>query len=152
MAKKIKITECCVITSDEKGQRSLVGKAKEVLTTLSKNKIDVTIFLETTPKEDAEKFLKENNVPYKELMNADDYKDGEKPKFDVCVIGDNNVVLLKNDWDWCLNQIVDKLYDREQKPVHKSEQEKVDDRFSDYKRWAEQANAARKKSQGLSIG
>ncbi len=152
MAKKIKITECCVITSDEKGQRSLVGKAKEVLTTLSKNKIDVTIFLETTPKEDAEKFLKENNVPYKELMNADDYKDGEKPKFDVCVIGDNNVVLLKNDWDWCLNQIVDKLYDREQKPVHKSEQEKVDDRFSDYKRWAEQANAARKKSQGQSIG
>lgn len=152
MAKKIKITECCVITSDEKGQRSLVGKAKEVLTTLSKNKIDVTIFLETTPKEDAEKFLKENNVPYKELMNADDYKDGEKPKFDVCVIGDNNVVLLKNDWDWCLNQIVDKLYDREQKPVHKSEQEKVDDRFSDYKRWAEQANAARKKSQGPSIG
>ena len=152
MAKKIKITECCIITSDEKGQRSLVGKAKEVLTTLSKNKIDVTIFLETTPKEDAEKFLKENNVPYKELMNADDYKDGEKPKFDVCVIGDNNVVLLKNDWDWCLNQIVDKLYDREQKPVHKSEQEKVDDRFSDYKRWAEQANAARKKSQGQSIG
>jgi hypothetical protein len=152
MAKKIKITECCVITSDEKGQRSLVGKAKEVLTALSKNKIDVTIFLETTPKEDAEKFLKENNVPYKELMNADDYKDGEKPKFDVCVIGDNNVVLLKNDWDRCLNQIVDKLYDREEKPVHKSEQEKMDDRFSDYKRWAEQANAARKKSQGQSIG
>lgn len=152
MAKKIKITECCVITSDEKGQRSLVGKAKEALTTLSKNKIDVTIFLETTPKEDAEKFLKENNVPYKELMNADDYKDGEKPKFDVCVIGDNNVVLLKNDWDWCLNQVVDKLYDREEKPVHKSEQEKMDDRFSDYKRWAEQANAARKKSQGQSIG
>lgn len=151
MAKKIKITECCVITSDEKGQRSLVGKAKEALTTLSKNKIDVTIFLETTPKEDAEKFLKENNVPYKELMNADDYKDGEKPKFDVCVIGDNNVVLLKNDWDWCLNQVVDKLYDREEKPVHKSEQEKMDDRFSDYKRWAEQANAARKKSQGQSI-
>lgn len=152
MAKKIKITECCVITSDEKGQRSLVGKAKEALTTLSKNKVDVTIFLETTPKEDAEKFLKENNVPYKELMNADDYKDGEKPKFDVCVIGDNNVVLLKNDWDWCLNQVVDKLYDREEKPVHKSEQEKMDDRFSDYKRWAEQANAARKKSQGQSIG
>lgn len=152
MAKKIKITECCVITSDEKGQRSLVGKAKEALTTLSKNKVDVTIFLETTPKEDAEKFLKENNVPYKELMNADDYKDGEKPKFDVCVIGDNNVVLLKNDWDWCLNQVVGKLYDREEKPVHKSEQEKMDDRFSDYKRWAEQANAARKKSQGQSIG
>lgn len=152
MAKKIKITECCVITSDEKGQRSLVGKAKEALTTLSKNKVDVTIFLETTPKEDAEKFLKENNVPYKELMNADDYKDGEKPKFDVCVIGDNNVVLLKNDWDWCLNQVVDKLYDREEKPVHKSEQEKMDDRFSDYKRWAEQANAARKKSQGQPIG
>jgi len=145
MAKKIKVTECCVITSDEKGQRSLVGKAKEALTTLSKNKVDVTIFLESTPKEDAENFLKENNVPYKDLMTADDIKEGEKPKFDAVVMGDGNVVLLKNDWEWCLNQIVDKLYDNGEKPIHKSEQQKMDERFKDYKHWADQANEARKK-------
>ena len=152
MAKKVKITESCIITTDDKGQRSIVGKAKEALTTLSKNKIDVTIFLESTSKEDAEKFLKENNVPYKELANADDYKDGEKPKFDVCIISDSNVVLLRNDWEWCLNQVVDKLYDNGEKPLQKSEQQKMDDRFADYKRYAKQANEARKTSRGDIMG
>ena len=74
MAKKVKIMEACIITSDDKGQRSLVGRAKEALTTFSKNKIDVTIVLDKTPKEDAEKFLKENNVPYKELMTDDELR------------------------------------------------------------------------------
>ena len=145
MAKKVKVTECCVITTDEKGERSLVGSAKEALTTMSKNKIDVTIFLEKTSKEDAEKFLKENNVPYKELKNADDYKEGETPKFDAVVVGDDNIVILRGDWQWTLNDIVDKLYDNREKPVHKSEQQKMDDKFKDYKHWADEANAARKK-------
>ena len=151
MAKKVKVTECCVITTDEKGQRSLVGKAKEALTTLSKNKIDVTIFLETTPKEDAEKFLNENNVPYKELKNADDYKDGEKPKFDAVVVGENNIVVLGSDWTWALDSIVDKLYNGDEKPAHKSEQEKMDDKFKDYKHWADEANAAKKKRQASDV-
>ena len=144
MAKKVKIMEACVITSDDKGQRTLVGKAKEALTTFSKNKIDVTIVLENTSKEDAEKFLKENNVPYKELMTQDELHE-KKPKFDACIIPDNNVVVLRDDWTWCLSNLVDKLYDNSNKPPQKSEQEKMDDKFNDYKRWADQANAARKK-------
>ena len=72
MAKKVKIMEACIITSDDKGQRSLVGKAKEALTTFSKNKIDVTIVLDKTPKEDAEKFLKENTLMEQEYQMADD--------------------------------------------------------------------------------
>jgi hypothetical protein len=144
MAKKVKIMEACVITSDEKGQRTLVGKAKEALTTFSKNKIDVTIVLENTSKEDAEKYLKENNVPYKELMTQDELHE-KKPKFDACIIPDNNVVVLRDDWTWCLSNLVDKLYDNSNKPPQKSEQEKMDDKFNDYKRWADQANAARKK-------
>lgn len=144
MAKKVKIMETCVITSDDKGQRTLVGKAKEALTTFSKNKIDVTICLEKTSKEDAEKFLKENNVPYKELMTLDELHE-QKPKFDACIIADNNVVVLRDDWTWCMSNLVDKLYDNGNKPPQKSEQEKMDEKFKDYKRWADQANAARNK-------
>lgn len=145
MAKKVKITENCVITSDDKGQRSLVGKAKEALTTLDKNKIDVYILLDGTPKEDAENFLKENNVPYKELLTAED-KNGEK--FDACVIGDSNVVLMNSDWQWTMSQLVDKLYDNREKEPQPSEQKKMDDKFKDYKHWADEANAARKKRRG----
>lgn len=145
MAKKVKITENCIITSDDKGQLSLVGKAKEALTTLEKNKIEVTILLDDTSKEDAEKFLKENNVPYKALMTMEEQKK-DKPKFDAFVVGDSNVVLLSSDWQWTLNNIVDKLYDNGEKPeANKSEQQKMDDKFKDYKHWAEEANAARKK-------
>jgi hypothetical protein len=152
MAKKIKIIEACVITTDDKGQRTLVGKAKEALTTFSKNKIDVTILLEKTSKEDAEKFLKENNVPYKELMTKEEYNEKE-PKFDACVIPDDHVVLLRDDWQWAMNSVVDKLYDNREKVPEKTEQEKMDDRFKDYKRWADQANTARKKNtDSVSIG
>lgn len=153
MAKKVKIMETCVITSDDKGQRTLVGKAKEALTTFSKNKIDVTIMLENTSKEDAEKFLKENNVPYKELMTQEEYNE-KKSKFDACIIPDGNVVVLRNDWQWAMNDLVDKLYDNSNKPPQKSEQEKMDDKFKDYKRWADEANAARKKhyGEGTAIG
>ncbi len=144
--------ESCVITTDDKGQRTLVGKAKEALTTFSKNKIDVTILLEKTSKEDAEKFLKENNVPYKELMTKEEYNEKE-PKFDACVIPDDNVVLLRDDWQWAMNSVVGKLYDNREKVPEKTEQEKMDDRFKDYKRWADQANAARKKNtDSVSIG
>ena len=150
MAKKVKIMEACVITSDDKGQRTLVGKAKEALTTFSKNKIDVTILLENTNKEDAEKFLKENNVPYKELMTQDEYHE-KKPKFDASIIADNNIVVLRDDWTWCMSNLVDKLYDNREKPAQKSEQEKMDERFKDYKRWADEANK-KKQSDGIAIG
>lgn len=146
--KRVKITECCIITNDDKGQRSLVGKAKEALTTLSKNNVDVTIFLESTDKEAAEKFLKENNVPYKEIMTREDYKDKEPPKFDACIIGENNVVILRGDWQWALNDLADKLYDNAERPAHKSEQQKMDDKWKEYKHWADEANKSRAKRLG----
>lgn len=143
MAKRVKIMEACVITSDDKGQRSMVGKAKEALTTFSKNKIDVTILLENTSKEDAEKFLKENNVPYKELMTDDEYRE-KKPKFDACIIPDGNVVVLRDDWTWCMDNLVDKLYRKSEQPPQKTEQEKMDDKFKQYKKWADEANNQKK--------
>lgn len=149
MAKKVKITENCVITSDDKGQRSLVGKAKEALTTLDKNNIDVVIVLNDTSKEDAANFLKENNVPYKELITMDEQKKDDK--YDAFVVGDPNVILLSGDWTWTLESIVDKLYNNREKPeAQRSEQTKMDDKFKDYKHWAEEANEARKKRQGKS--
>lgn len=146
--KKVKITECCVITNDDKGQRSLVGKAKEALTTLDKNKVDVYIYLESTDKEAAAAFLKENNVPYKGLVNVDDFKEGNMPKFDASITGDNNVVLYRNDWQWALNDLADKLYDNREKQQHPSEQQKMDEKWAEYKRWADESNKARAKAIG----
>lgn len=140
--------EACVITTDDKGQRSLVGKAKEALTTFSKNKIDVTIMLDSTPKEDAEKFLKENNVPYKNLMTEDEYRE-KKPKFDACIIPDGNIVVLRDDWSWCMDNLVDKLYRKSEQPAQKSEQEKMDDKFKQYKKWADEANKRSQQSDAI---
>lgn len=148
MAKTVKIMEACVITTDDKGQRSLVGKAKEALTTFSKNKIDVTIMLDSTPKEDAEKFLKENNVPYKNLMTEDEYRE-KKTKFDACIIPDGNVILLRDDWSWCMDNLVDKLYRKSEQPAQKSEQEKMDDKFKQYKKWADEANKRSQQSDAI---
>lgn len=145
MAKKVKIMEACVITSDDKGDLTLVGHAKEAITTLQKNKVEVSIQLENTSKEDAEKFLKENNVPYAALLSADEKADG---KYDACVIPDANTVLLSGDWEWTLSRLVDKLYDKSEKPQPKSDQQKMDDKFKDYKYWADQANESRKKRRG----
>ena len=63
MSKSINVHEACVITKDDKGNLSLVGKAKEALTTLKKNKVSVCILLCDNKKEDVEKFLNDNNVP-----------------------------------------------------------------------------------------
>lgn len=139
--KKVKIHECTVITNDDKGQRSLVGKAKEALTALAKNNVDVTILLESTPKDAAETFLKENNVPYKSLLGPTE--SGEK--YDAVILGENNIVLHTDDWQWTLDRLVDVLYRKSEQPVHKSEQQKMDEKFADYKHWADESNKARAK-------
>jgi len=146
--KKVKISECCVITNDDKGQRSLVGKAKEALTTLAKNKVDVTICLESTPKDAAAAFLKENNIPYSDLLEpaaAVPAASAAVPKpsaFDAVILGENNIILHRGDWQWTLNDLVDKLYSTREQPVHKSEQQKMDEKFADYKHWADESNKA----------
>ena len=145
--KKVFISECCVVTKDEKGQLSMVGKAKEALTTMSKNNIDVTILLEGSNKESVENFLKENSVPFKELLPWSEMKKDEK--YDALVLGENNIVLYRNDWDWTVDDIVNKLYRDSEKPPHKSEQQKMDEHFKDYKHWAVEANKAKKKRQKL---
>ena len=149
MAKKVLTTESCVITSDDKKSLSLVGKAKEALTTLAKNKIEVTILLDKVSKEDAEKFLKENNVPYKALAEADKSFTDLVKGMDAVVIPDAKFVTLGSDWTWALNSIVDKLFDNREKQPEKSEQAKMDDKFKTYKHWADEANAARKKMGSL---
>lgn len=147
--KKVYMSECCVVTKDDKGQLSMVGKSKESLTTLSKNNIAVTILLEGTDKDSIDKFLKENNVPFSELKPWSEMKQGED-KYDALLLGENNIVLLRSDWEWALNQLVDKLYDKREKEPHKSEQQKMDDKFNQYKHWADEANKAHKKLQGES--
>lgn len=145
--KKVYMSECCVITNDDKGQRTLVGKAKEALTTLSKNKIDVTILIESADKEAIDKFLKENSVPFKDLKSWTEMKKDDD-KYDALLLGENNVVLLRSDWQWALDDLVQKLYGGEDKQPHVSEQQKMDNKFKDYKHWADEAAKARKKRQG----
>ena len=141
--KKVKVSECCIITKDDKGQMSLVGKSKEALTTLQKNKIDVYIALESTPKDDAEAFFKENNVPYKAIVTKED--DG-KEKYDAVVLSEGNILLYRNDWTWTVEGIVDKLYRKSEQPAQKTEQKKMEESFDEYKRWANEANKRNSKN------
>lgn len=135
--KKVKVSECCIITKDDKGQMSLVGKSKEALTTLQKNKIDVYIALESTPKDDAEAFFKESNVPYKAIVTKED---DDKEKYDAVVLSEGNILLYRNDWTWTVEGIVDKLYRKSEQPAQKTEQQKMEESFDEYKRWANEAN------------
>lgn len=144
MAKKVKIIECCVLTKDDKGALSLVGKAKEAITSLIKNKIDVTIVLCETSKEDAEKFLKESNIEgvnFLELPKEDE-------QYDAVVVGGSNVITLHSDWKWTLEDLVRHLYDgRDDKP--KSEQQQMDAMVKDIKKLT-QERARKMKSGELS--
>lgn len=54
MGKSINVHEACVITKDDKGNLSLVGKAKEALTSLDKHKVAIHIKLCDSKKDDVE--------------------------------------------------------------------------------------------------
>lgn len=83
MGKSINVHEACVITKDDKGNLSMVGKAKEALTTLKKNKVSVCILLCDNKKEDVEKFLNDNNVPFASLSTKEETdKDGNTKHVD----------------------------------------------------------------------
>lgn len=142
--KKIKVTESCIITKDDKGKLSLVANAKEALTTLSKNNVDVYILLKETSKDDAAKLLKDNDVAYKELMTKEDFKDKEEPKFDACVVGENNIVQLTYGWRSALDSLINILYGKNNSAQQESEQEKMDNSYKRYKHYAEEANKANK--------
>lgn len=138
MAKKVKIMECCVLTKDDKGNLSLVGKAKEAITAFQKKNIAVTIALTDTSKEDAEKFLNDNNVTgcsFKELPKDDE-------TFDICVVGGSNIIQHHSDWRWTAEDVVRRLYDKKpDAPV--SEQKKMDDSLSEIIKLTKERNKKR---------
>lgn len=155
MSKSINVHEACVVTHDDKGNLSLVGKAKEALTSLEKNKVSVHIVLDDGKKDDIEKFLTENNVPFTSIISKDeastpeDGKDNKKDKKDdaaVCVVPSSKFVTLDNDWQWCLDRIVQRLWGKKKQEAPKNEQQRMDDAMSKYIRWA----SPQKKNEGNS--
>lgn len=137
MAKTVKVHEKCIFTGSG-GTRALVAQAKEALTTLEKNKVKVYIFLSDTPKDDAEKFLKENKIPYTKLITKNDTEDIPE-KYDVCVLPRDGIVLMSSNWKWTLDDIAHNLYGEHSND--KTEQEKMDDSWKDYLKFAKKASS-----------
>lgn len=143
MSKIVNIQESCVVTKDDKGSLSLVGKAKEAMTSMEKNKVTVNILVNEGNEKEVEKFLKDNNVPYTSILAK-----GEDSKADVTVMPGSKVVTLDNDWSWCLENIVRRLWGEKRKEAPKSEQEQMDSRMDDYIKWAK----PRKQNNDLACG
>jgi hypothetical protein len=150
MSKSINVHEACVITKDDKGNLSLVGKAKEALTSLQKNKVSVHIVLCDSKKEDVEKFLNDNNVPFASILTKDEAS-AEKDKSDdsVCVVPKSNFITLDGDWSWCLDRIVQRLWGEKKKETPQSEQQKMDASMDQYIRWA---TPKKKDGDAVSVG
>ena len=139
MSKTINVHEACVVTHDDKGNLSLVGKAKEALTTLNKNKVSVNIILCDSKKEDLEKFLNENNVPFTSIHSKGEEEkseDGKEKKADVTIMPSSMVITLNDDWKWCLDDIANRLWGAKKKKAPMSEQEQMDDAFKRCICWA----------------
>lgn len=139
MAKTVEVHEACVITKDDKGNLSLVGKAKEALTSMSKHKVSVIILLCDNKKEDVEKFLNDNEVPFSSIRSHGEEnkeEDGKDTKADVVVMPSSKVVTLDGDWQWCLDRIVQRLWGEKKKENPKSEQQRMDAAMDDYIKWA----------------
>lgn len=158
MSKSINVHEACVITQDDKGNLSMVGKAKEALTTLKKNKVSVCILLCDNKKEDVEKFLNDNNVPFASLSTKEETdKDGntkrvDPPKADVTIMPSSKVITLRDDWQWCLDDIAQRLWGEKKKENPKSEQQRMDDSMADYIRWASPKKKEPENVSGTSLG
>ncbi len=144
MSKNVKIMECCVLTKDDKGNLSLVGKAKEAITAFQKHNISVTIALIDTSKEDAEKFLTDNNVKNCSFIEMPE----QKESFDAVIVGGSNVITHHSDWRWTAEDVVRRLYDNKpDKPL--SEQKKMDDSLNEIIKLTKERN--KKRSQGEPI-
>lgn len=129
MAKSINVHEICVITKDDKGNLSLVGKAKEALTSLQKHKVSVHILLCGNKKEDVEKFLNDNNVPFASVIE----KTGDAGDKDVVtVVPSSKFITMRDDWKWCIDDIVHRLWGDKAKENPRSEQQAMDKAMDDY--------------------
>ena len=132
MGKSINVHEACIITKDDKGNLSLVGKAKEALTSLQKNKVSVHVLLCDSKKEDVEKFLTDNNVPFASIITKEEAKEDKKTKPDATVVPSSKFVTLDGDWQWCLDRIVQRLWGKKEKEAPKSEQASMDEAMKRY--------------------
>ena len=141
MAKKIKIWQAAVLTKDEEGNVSLVGKAKEALTTMHKKDINITVCLLDIAKVDAEKCLKDNNVPFDELKEAPANNPVED--YDCMVVAGPNVVTLHHDWQYCMDEVARRLYGEKPKQNVPTEQQEMDNSFDNYIKWAKEASKQR---------
>ena len=140
--KKVKLLSCIVVNKDEKGELTLVGKAKEAINAMNKKKIQVDICIdeEGLTKEDLKKFLEENNVTVNNIFTKEEKP--QKEEYDAVVLDGSKIILHRNDWQWTLNDIVDKLYGPQKKQEHYSEQKQMDDAMDNYISWAKKANKA----------
>ena len=140
--KKVKLLSCIVVNKDEKGELTLVGKAKEAINAMNKKKIQVDICIdeEGLTKEDLKKFLEENNVTVNNIFTKEEKP--QKEEYDAVVLDGSKTILHRNDWQWTLNDIVDKLYGPQKKQEHYSEQKQMDDAMDNYISWAKKANKA----------
>lgn len=134
MAKIINVHESCILTKDDKGNLSLVGKAKEALTSLHKHKVSVRILLDDNKKDDAEKFLTDNSVPFSSIINKEEGEEGKDAA--VTIMPSSKVIVLNGDWKWCLDDIVRRLWGKKSKENPKSEQQAMDSAMDDYIKWA----------------
>lgn len=140
MSKSINVHEACIITKDDKGNLSLVGKAKEALTSLQKNKVSVHVLLCDSKKEDVEKFLTDNNVPFASIITKEEAKEDKKTEPDATVVPSSKFVTLDGDWQWCLDRIVQRLWGKKEKEAPKSEQASMDEAMKRYISWAKPKN------------
>lgn len=143
MGKSINVHEACIITKDDKGNLSLVGKAKEALTSLQKNKVSVHVLLCESKKDDVEKFLTDNNVPFASIITkeeAKEEKEDKKTEPDATVVPSSKFVTLDGDWQWCLDRIVQRLWGKKEKEAPKSEQASMDEAMKRYISWAKPKN------------
>jgi hypothetical protein len=145
MSKSINVHEACIITKDDKGNLSMVGKAKEALTSLQKNKVSVHILLCQSKKEDVEKFLNDNNVPFASILTKEEAKEensDKKAETPVTVVPSSQFVTLDGDWQWCLDRIVQRLWGEKKKEAPKSEQARMDEAMQNYIEWTKPKKAA----------
>ena len=114
---------------------------------MKKNKVSVCILLCDNKKEDVEKFLNDNNVPFASLNTKEETdKDGntvhvDPPKADVTIMPSSKVITLRDDWQWCLDDIAHRLWGEKKKEAPKSEQQSMDEAMKRYIDWAKPKKA-----------
>ena len=136
MSKSINVHEACIITKDDKGNLSLVGKAKEALTSLQKNQVSVHVILCENKKDDVEKFLTNNNVPFASIITKEEAKEDKKTEPDATVVPKSMFVMFDGNWQYCLDRIVQRLWGEKKQETPKSEQAKMDEAMKNYLEWA----------------